>query len=218
MTKAKAYADYQTYVDLLLEHRPTLIIGFDETGNGAIAGPLAVGACALELDFAKKVKDSKRYSDSSRLKAYNMVKAESLSSKTFYAYPDAILEHGHAASLTDLYTQALTYMYEEYGDAGLYILDGNQVVQGLDIPHTALVKADDFIPAVSAASIVAKVDRDYIMQSIKPDPWHFEKSKGYPTSAHLRVLAARGPIEGIHRMNVERVRKAFDDKGWYKVR
>jgi len=216
MTAAKVYADYQTYVDLLLEQRPTRIIGFDETGNGAIAGPLAVGACALELDFSKKVKDSKRYSDSSRLKAYAMVKAESLSSKTFYAYPDAILEHGHAASLTDLYTQALTYMYEEYGDAGLYILDGNQVVQGLDIPHTALVKADDFIPAVSAASIVAKVDRDYIMQSIQPDPWHFERSKGYPTPDHLRVLAARGPIEGIHRMNIEKVQKAFDKVGWYK--
>lgn len=216
MTTAKVYADYQTYVDLLLEQRPTRIIGFDETGNGAIAGPLAVGACALELDFSKKVKDSKRYSDSSRLKAYDMVKAESLLSKTFYAYPDAILEHGHAASLTDLYTQALTFMYEEYGDDGLYILDGNQVVEGLDIPHTALVKADDFIPAVSAASIVAKVDRDYIMQSIQPDPWHFEKSKGYPTSAHLRVLEKFGPIQGLHRMNIERVQKAFDKLGWYK--
>jgi len=212
----EAYADYQTYVGLLLEQRPTRIIGFDETGNGAIAGPLAVGACALELDFSKKVKDSKRYSDSSRLKAYDMVKAESLLSKTFYAYPDAILEHGHAASLTDLYKQALTFMYEEYGDDGLYILDGNQVVEGLDIPHTALVKADDFIPAVSAASIVAKVDRDYIMQSIQPDPWHFERSKGYPTPDHLRVLAARGPIEGIHRMNIEKVQKAFDKVGWYK--
>lgn len=214
MTKAKAYADYQKYVDLLLAKRPTVIIGFDETGNGAIAGPLCVGACALELDFAEKVKDSKRYSDSSRLKVYELIQKHSLNSKTFYAQPDAIQELGHAEALTGLYREALTYMYEMYGDDGLYILDGNQVVQGLDIPHTALVKADDFIPAVSAASIVAKVDRDYIMQSIEPDPWHFEKSKGYPTPAHLKVLAALGPIEGLHRMNIERVQKAYDKVGW----
>jgi ribonuclease HII len=217
MNGAKLYEDYQRYVDLLVEHTPKVIVGFDETGNGAIAGPLCVGACALELDFAEKVKDSKRYSsDSAREKAYNMVTQEAIAYKSFMAHPNQILKQGHGEALTSLYTEALEHMYATFGDDGLYILDGDKIVQGIDIPHTALVKADDFIPAVSAASIIAKVDRDGLMVGLQPDAWHFDKSKGYPTPEHLRFLEEMGPIEGLHRMNVERVCKAYDKLGWYK--
>lgn len=217
MTTAKIYADYQKYVDLLVECTPKVIIGFDETGNGAIAGPLCVGACALELDFAEKVKDSKKYSsDSAREKAYQMVKKHAIESKSFMAYPNEILKYGHGEALNTLYKVALKHMYAAFGDDGLYILDGNTTVQDIDIPHTALVKADDFIPAVSAASIIAKRDRDGLISKAQPDNWHFEKSKGYPTPEHLRLLEEMGPIRGLHRMNIERVRRAYDKLGWYK--
>jgi len=211
MTEATLYADYQTYVDLLVEHAPKVIIGFDETGNGAIAGPLCVGACALELDFSEKVKDSKRYSsDSAREKAYQMITEQAIAYKSFMLYPNSIQTLGHAEALKALYTAALEYMYTKFGDDGLYILDGDKTVEGLNIPHTALVKADDFIPAVSAASIVAKRERDALMVTTHPPAWHFDKSKGYPTPEHLRLLEEMGPIRGLHRMNIERVRKAYD--------
>jgi ribonuclease HII len=219
VTNAKAYADYQKYVDLLLAKRPKVIIGFDETGNGAIAGPLCVGACALELDFAEKVKDSKRYpSDGAREEAYQMITEHALEYKSFMLYPENILEMGHAAALNALYTAALEYMYSRFKEEGLYIIDGDKIVQELVeiIPHTALVKADDFIPAVSAASIVAKRDRDELMLADPHADWHFEKSKGYPTPSHLRFLEEMGPIKGLHRMNIERVQKAFDKLGWYQ--
>jgi ribonuclease HII len=217
MTEATLYADYQTYVDLLVERTPKVIIGFDETGNGAIAGPLCVGACALELDFAEKVKDSKRYSsDSAREKAYQMVITHAIEYKAFMAYPNEIQKQGHGEALTALYKAALEHMYAIFGDDGLYILDGDKIVEGLDIPHTALVKADDFIPAVSAASIIAKRDRDGLMVKGQPVGWHFDKSKGYPTPEHLQLLEDLGPIRGLHRMNIERVRNAFDKRGWYK--
>jgi len=219
MTKAKTkvYEDYQTYVDLLRKYRPKLIVGFDETGNGAIAGPLAVGACALRLDFSEKVKDSKRYSDKTRQEAYKAVKALALSSKVFYAHPHMIMSMGHGEALTDLYRQALTHMYGLYGEDALYILDGNQVVQDLDIPHSALVKADDFVPAVSAASIVAKVDRDAFLLTKQPsEVWDFASSKGYPTKEHNKTLRKLGPIKGLHRMNIDSVQRAYNKVGWYK--
>lgn len=219
MTDATLYADYQRYVKLLAEYQPEVIVGFDETGNGAIAGPLCVGACALSPDFDEEVKDSKRYSsDSAREKAYQMVKENALEQKSFMIYPNGIQRLGHAKALEHLYIEALGFMYEKFGDKGLYLLDGNVEVEGISVPHTALVKADDFINAVSAASIVAKCDRDEIMKTVEPEAWAFAKSKGYPTPEHLGLLEEFGPIKGLHRMNVERVRKAFDDKGWYKAR
>lgn len=219
MTDATMYVDYQRYVKLLAEYQPEVIVGFDETGNGAIAGPLCVGACALSPDFNEEVKDSKRYSSSSaREIAYRMVRDNALSQKSFMLNPNDILRLGHAKALESLYIEALEFMYAKFGDRGLYILDGNVEVEDISVPHTALVKADDFINAVSAASIVAKCDRDAVMNAVEPEAWAFTKSKGYPTPEHLKLLEEFGPIRGLHRMNVERVRKAFDDKGWYKAR
>lgn len=217
MNMAKVYADYERYTSLLIKHSPSVIVGFDETGNGAIAGPLCVGACALDLSFSFPVKDSKRYSsEKARHKAYDMVQEEAITTIAFMSDPDEISRIGHAAALESLYTEALDFMFGQFGTEGLYIFDGDKPIKDTDIEHYSLVKADDFIPAVSAASIVAKCERDEAIKNVSIGPWRFDKSKGYPTPDHLKMLEELGPIKGIHRMNVERVQKAFDDKGWYK--
>ena len=214
---AKLYVDYQRYVKLLAEYKPEVIVGFDETGNGAIAGPLCVGACALDPTFAEKVRDSKKYlSDAAREKAYQLIVERSLSYQSFMADSNTIQVEGHANTLKSLYIEALEFMYYQYGDKGLYILDGNVEVEDTSVPHTALVKAVDFILAVSAASIVAKRERDEIMKTCQPEVWNFAKTKGYPTPEHLELLETLGPIKGLHRMNIERVRKALDKNGWYR--
>lgn len=217
MNMAKMYADYQKYTSLLLKHNPKFIVGFDETGNGAIAGPLCVGACALELNFSETVKDSKRYSsESARQKAYDMVQKEAVTTIAFMVDADEIARVGHAAALESLYVSALDFMYDLHGEDGLYIFDGDKPIQDTEIEHYSLVKADDFIPAVSAASVVAKCERDEAIKHVNIGPWRFDKSKGYPTPDHLKMLEDLGPIKGIHRMNVDRVQKAFDAKGWYR--
>lgn len=210
------YEDYQRYVDLLVKHSPEFVIGFDETGNGAIAGPLCVGACALPIDFTDKVKDSKRYStDKARKKAYDLIASKAISYTTCMIIPAHIESMGHAEALECLYKEVLTFMHSQFGDAAIYILDGNKKAKYSTVPHSALVKADDFIPAVSAASIVAKFERDQILKDSKYTLWRFDKSKGYPTPEHLKMLNEFGPIRGFHRMNVKRVQKAFTKNGWY---
>jgi len=216
MNMAKMYADYHRYTSLLLKHSPEVIVGFDETGNGAIAGPLCVAACALSLNFSEKVKDSKRYStERAREKAYDMLQEEAIKCMAFMVSPDQIAQYGHGFALESLYITALEHMYGEFGDTGLYIFDGDKTVES-DIEHYALIKADDFIPAVSGASVVAKYERDAEIKKVAIGPWRFDKSKGYPTPDHLEMLEDLGPIKGVHRMNVERVQKAFDSKGWYE--
>ena len=213
----RMHEDLQKYFNLLETHMPKYVVGFDETGNGAIAGPLCVGACALPVDFSEKVRDSKRYStDKARKRAYKMLQEKAEHYKAFMAMPNYIERVGHAQTLKDLYSQALTYTYQQYGDNAIYILDGNQPVHGHETPHVALVKADDFVPAVSAASVVAKFERDKIMEDVEFFPWRFDQSKGYPSPAHLEKLETLGPIKDFHRMNVSRVKKAFDKCGWYQ--
>lgn len=210
-------ADLEKYIALLKEHTPDYVVGFDETGNGAIAGPLCVGACALKVDFEGKIRDSKRYStDKARHRAYKLVASSAENFQAFMAMPNVIADKGHREALEGLYEAALQYMYAEYGDNAVYIVDGNVTFDNTNVPHTALVKADDFIPAVSAASIIAKFERDQIMKDVEFFPWRFDKSKGYPTPEHLERLNTLGPIKGFHRMNVERVQKAFEECGWYQ--
>jgi len=217
MNKAKRYAGYKKYTSLIMKHNPKVIVGFDETGNGAIAGPLCVAGCALELDFAEIVKDSKRYSsDKARRKAYDMIQEKAITTIAFMVTPDEIARVGHAAALESLYMTTLDFMYGLHGEDGLYIFDGDKPVKETEINHYALVKADDFVPAVSAASVVAKCERDEEIKKVHIGPWRFDKSKGYPTPDHLKMLEDLGPIKGVHRMNISRVRKAFNNKGWYE--
>lgn len=210
------HKDLEFYTTLIKFKSPKFVVGFDETGNGAVAGPLCVGACALPLDFAEEVKDSKRYTEKARQEAYEMITRKAASFRVFFRYPLELAEHGHAHCLNSLYQEALSYMYSIYGDDAIYILDGNRAVPSTDVPHSVLVKADDFVPAVSAASIVAKVKRDLIVTNYAVEEYEFEKHKGYPTPSHMHKLEELGPVEGIHRTNVKMVQKALAERGWYK--
>ncbi|MHA2068577.1 MAG: ribonuclease HII, partial [Candidatus Thorarchaeota archaeon] len=79
-----------------------------------------------------------------------------------------------------------------------------------------LVGADSLVPAVSAASIIAKVSRDEYMMALDElfPEWEFYKNKGYPTPEHTQTLKENGPTM-VHRMNVSIVQSAFDKKGMY---
>ena len=211
----QVYDDYETYVRLLQKEKPSVIVGFDETGNGAIAGPLCVAGCALPVDYQGKLKDSKHYSENARKKVYEELNENALLTKSFMAMPSMIEEAGHGPALYELYRVALLFFYQKYGNDALYILDGNQLVKTSEIEHHCLIKGDAFVPAISGASIIAKVERDYMMTHTSIPEWGFEQHKGYPTVDHLSRLQDLGPIQGLHRMNIDRVRKAQAERGWF---
>jgi ribonuclease HII len=192
------------------------IIGIDEVGCGCIAGPITVGFCIMDLETHKKidrsiVKDSKALkSQSAKIKAYNYLQDKMLYSGTVSSY----IKESHAETLYNLYvkaaTKALDFLLEtDPADCDDYILifDGNGNNPHYHNSHFE-PKADVRYPAVSAASILAKVRRDnhMIKQDNKYPGYGFAKNKGYPTLEHLQALKLLGPCL-IHRMNTAPVKE-----------
>lgn len=182
----------------------THIVGIDEVGWGALAGPLTVAGVVLPVDAVADIKDSKRYStDRSRKKAWDKFQAEhNVVKDVWHASVDSINERGHAECLRDL-TCVLGYHLMEYMVSlhanPLLVVDG-ECKFDLPRPNIALPKADGFVPAVSAASVYAKITRDQFMKDIKDlDEWEFFKNRGYGTQHHLTMLKQYGALEGIHR-------------------
>ena len=83
-----------------------------------------------------------------------------------------------------------------------------------DVPVIDLVKGDTKAMCVAAASILAKVTRDNIMDELdKQYPnYHFAKTKGYPTKESIEAVMEFGPIEGVHRYSFKPVQKALEIK------
>jgi ribonuclease HII len=205
------------------ETRSDYIIGIDEVGYGACAGPLVVGAVVVAAPWAhERVKDSKAYSDSKAKTAHQKrrevleecIRPAAVIMQDFWATPEEVDANG-----VDLAVQKLTfYAYEHcrryYPDA-LAVLDGNAGHYFRAFDYTNAVSfpdADKVVPAVSAASVVAKANRDkymLLLEHVYPG-YAFGKHKGYATPDHLSAIGRLG-ICPEHRMsykNIERMRSA----------
>jgi ribonuclease HII len=170
-----------------------LICGIDEAGRGPLAGPLVVAGAVL-LENVEGINDSKKISEKKREKIFeNIKKASKYHIVMIFAQEiDAL---GMSASLA----KALLEIQENLKGYH-YIFDGNSSfgVMGIE----TLVKADEKIKEVSAASILAKVTRDRYMRGIasKYPKYNFEKHKGYGTKSHIEAIGEYGRcIE--HRMS-----------------
>lgn len=182
-----------------------MIIGIDEVGRGCWAGPLVASAVLLDDSVViAGLKDSKKLSERKR----NLINIEI----TKYAHAVGVgwvdSKEVDTLGLTESVGLAMRRALEQidYEDIDI-IIDGNYNFL-FDVPRTnTLVKADDTIPAVSAASIVAKVARDSYMKEIamKYPEYSFEKHVGYGTSMHRSALEMYGVTE-IHRLSYKPIK------------
>lgn len=165
------------------------MIGVDEVGRGAIAGPLLVCAVRLNKNI-KGLKDSKQLTKGARqLLAVKIQKSADIG----YGWVSAqnIDDIGLAWALSLATAKALEEINPKPGEE--IIVDGN--VNYVPILNSkTIIKADEKIPAVSAASIVAKVTRDNHMQDMAVvfPKYGFEKHVGYGTKAHKKALQKHG--------------------------
>ncbi len=183
------------------------IAGIDEAGRGCWAGPL-VAAAVILTDDIKGIRDSKRMSPKQRQEvasaiintAYvgvGMVSAEEV---------DRLgLTRATAVAMTEA-LQKITIDYEEV------IIDGNYNYLPYLPSVRTIIKADATVPAVSAASIVAKVTRDTYMQklALTHPVYGFDTHVGYGTQAHLRALQLHGPCSE-HRRSYKPVKRIIKD-------
>lgn len=167
-----------------------MIIGIDEVGRGAWAGPLVVGAVSL----AKKIKgldDSKNLSPNKRQKLAGEIAKKADFVGIGWAESFEVDDYGLSAALTLATLRALVGL----DDKTEIIIDGNSNYLTDYYPNSrCLIKADSLIPDVSAASIVAKVARDQYMtdQSSKFPIYGFDSNVGYGTKFHRENIIKNG--------------------------
>jgi ribonuclease HII len=179
------------------------VVGVDEVGRGAWAGPVTVGAVVLEPTVLPVgVRDSKTLSPAARVEADAAVRAVA---RVALGHADAaeVDRLGLAAALRLAVRRAVEGLLAAPGapDDPLVLIDGPQDLLGRDDVEVAtMVRGDGASISVAAASVVAKVARDAGMTAVDGDhpAYGFARNKGYPSPEHVAALAAHGPCE-LHR-------------------
>lgn len=174
------------------------IVGIDEVGRGAWAGPLVIGA--VLLDDTKPIaglRDSKLLSKKQRSLCNEIVHAKSLAWGVGLVEAEEIDTIGLSAAMALAIRRALSYITLPYDEI---IIDGNFNYLPDNPKARAQIKADMTINAASAASIIAKVARDQLMtEYVLTWPEHgFDRHVGYGTALHRAMLDLYG-ITPLHR-------------------
>lgn len=169
-----------------------LVAGVDEVGRGPLCGPVVTAAVILDpLRPIQGLADSKKLSEARREQLFEEICEKALSWHIARASVEEIdkLNILHATLLAmQRAVQGLTVQPR------LALIDGNRC-PNLNVPASAVIKGDATVPAIAAASILAKVSRDREMRDldIKYPGYGLAAHKGYPTPAHLEALRRLGP-------------------------
>lgn len=207
------------YDSFIFNSKADFVIGIDEVGWGAIAGPVVIGCAVYAQEFFHHaVKDSKAFTtERAREKALAFVRDSALWLATETVSVNAISSLGAGAAMqAGLYTLALKAL-ERFPAASAIVLDGSNTIKGLNHPQIAIPKADAFVTAVSAASILAKVERDQYMNEVYKEypEYEWNQNKGYATERHTRLLREHG-VSLYHRLNIPMVCDVLKKKGTYE--
>jgi ribonuclease HII len=171
---------------------PTLVAGVDEAGRGPLAGPVFAAAVILDdLLPNPGLADSKKLSAKQRNFFYNHIKANALA----FCVAQATVEEIDRLNILQATMLAMQRAVKGLRlKPGKVLVDGNRIPV-LDILAEAIVKGDAKVPSISAASILAKVERDKWCESIETEfpGYGFAKHKGYGTVEHLNALFKLGP-------------------------
>ncbi len=181
------------------------IIGLDEVGRGALAGPV-VAVCSfwkqnrkevINDNFWKSVKDSKQYTPEKRIRIYNeILKTDAFEWGIGIVSPKKIDEINILEATKIAMEKSLNNInYKDY----LLIIDGNFKIN-LNCNQKSIIKADEKILECSVSSIIAKVKRDEIMKKYhdKYSLYNFNENKGYGTRKHIELIQKHG-FSCIHR-------------------
>lgn len=183
----------------LIDAGITNIAGVDEAGRGACAGPLVVAALILKDPKSvalKEVRDSKELTAQKREELFDLVISESMSYAIIEISPTEIDAIGLHKSNLEGMRRAIHALKAE----PQFILTDGYRIDGLSAPSLAVWKGDQVAITISAASILAKVHRDRIMDKLDEQypGYGFAAHKGYVTRSHEKSLSELGVSE-VHR-------------------
>jgi ribonuclease HII len=184
----------------------TLICGIDEAGRGPLAGPVYAAAVIFDSNFILDgLNDSKKLYEKKRLDLYEMIKINAVD----YSFSFASVSEIDKLNILQASLLAMKRAYEKLTKLpDEIIVDGN-FIPNIDFNNIkSLPKADALIPSVSAASIIAKVERDHFMKELdlKYPEYNLKKHKGYPTKEHMDLIKIHG-IKDFYRKSFKPVRE-----------
>ncbi|QJB56494.1 ribonuclease HII [Pseudodesulfovibrio sp. zrk46] len=187
----------------------TEIAGVDEAGRGCLAGPVVAGACILPVEYdLPGLTDSKQLTAEKREVLYDLIREQAVAWAIGVAWPGEIDQINILESTYQAMGRAVRGM--KVSPKFLQI-DGNKLIPPYalkrDIPQEYVIKGDGKIPAISAASIMAKTFRDRLMIKLaKRYPGYgISKHMGYGTKAHMEAIKKLGPCPQ-HRMTFRGVK------------
>ena len=160
-----------------------LVMGIDEAGRGPLCGPLVVGSCVLPAGYENElINDSKKLSEKKRKQLFDVIKKDALYWNVKIVEPGIIDE----MNILEATSSAMQELSGEY-KVSKVLTDAVKIPNQLNIP---IIKGDAKSISIAAASILAKVTRDNIMEELdkKYPEYEFKKHKGYPTKRHIELM------------------------------
>lgn len=175
----------------------TLIAGVDEAGRGPLCGPVVAAAVILNKgSHIAGVNDSKKLSEKKREELYDRITSEAV------AYSVGIIDEKTIDKINILEATrlAMKAAVEGLGVLPEYVLIDAEKKVPINVPYSPIIKGDAKSESIAAASIIAKVTRDRIMQdeAMKYPEYNFAKNKGYGTKDHILAIKEHG-LCPIHR-------------------
>jgi len=168
------------------------LCGIDEAGRGPLVGPVSAAAVILPRDFPYEVlNDSKALTPRKRDRAYEIITEKAIAWSVGWSSCDEIGK----LNILNASLLAMQRAYASLGvNAGLVLVDGNKAPELACARIHPVIKGDACVPAIMAASILAKVARDRLMVRLdRIEPCYgFSKHKGYPTQEHREAIRAHG--------------------------
>lgn len=188
----------------MLKKERVVAAGTDEAGRGPLAGPVVAAAVILTNEqrkylLSKGLKDSKKLTPSKREALFCQICECDVKWRAQAASPYKI----DRVNILQAALWCMKRSVERLGsEPDIVLVDGSTYIPGLGIYQRCVIKGDDKVPAIAAASVVAKVLRDRVMRTMDKlyPEYGFCSHKGYPSAEHRRILMEIGPSP-IHRFS-----------------
>ena len=189
------------------------VVGVDEAGRGAVAGPVVAAAVILPLDAPAQlqhldaVNDSKKITPQKRESLYSLIVEYAVA----YGIGSTAAADIDEMGIVPANAQAMKAALRELDPAGEFLLiDGRMRLKDIALPQRAVIRGDSLSLSIAAASILAKVarDRHMIDQDGYFPQYGFARHKGYCTAQHVAALEKHGPCS-IHRHSFAPIRRVL---------
>lgn len=181
------------YENELIQNGIKLVAGVDEVGRGPLVGPVVAACVILPLNYQLEgLNDSKKLTPKKREKFYEILKKEALSIGVGIISEKVIDE-------VNIYEATKLAMKEAINNCNIkpehILIDAMKL--DIDIPTTSIIKGDAKSLSIAAASVIAKVERDHMLDELdlQYPMYDFKNNKGYPTKKHVEAIYKYGVID-----------------------